>query len=618
MIEFSVIMPTYNQKGFIRNAIRSLFAQTYKQWELIIVNDGCTDDTEDFISDYLQDERVTYIRDEENQGIGYAINRALDVAKYDYIAYLPSDDFYYENHLEMLKRMFELSNDNILVYTTMSSKIKDSLLQKENLSINGLCFCHSLQMVQTAHKKTEDRWTERAEWVSEDLYKTFWYKLLSKGNVVYSDNITCQWTIHPNQRHSIISENFGGHINKYRCYYNVKTPVKMKISDSKFHDEEKWFEDFRGECIPQKDGLKILLVGELSYNPERIYALEEAGHILYGLWVKKPFFTFSNIGPLPFGHVHDLDKDNWKKQIKEIKPDIIYALTNFCAVELAHEVLMECKDIPFVWHFKEGPFLCQEHGMFGKLIDLYTKSDGQIFLSKEVQAWYEQYVPTSKMPFILDGDLPKSDYFTNNFSNKLSDEDGETHTVVAGRLIGLSINDIECLAKNRIHIHLYNESYESAKNDFFRQAKIVAPNHFHLHKHCSPRKWTEEFSKYDIGWLHCFDSENYGSYDKVSWNDLNIPARLSTMMAAGIPTIQKDNSQHITAMFSYVKERKCGVFYTDIKDLICKLKDIENIRRIRENVLKHRMESSFDYHVQNLIEYFRKVIKNKEDEQNNT
>lgn len=55
---FTVIMPTYNQAAFIRRAILSLQRQTYSNWELIIVNDGCTDETEKFISDFLKDPKI--------------------------------------------------------------------------------------------------------------------------------------------------------------------------------------------------------------------------------------------------------------------------------------------------------------------------------------------------------------------------------------------------------------------------------------------------------------------------------------------------------------------------------------------------------------------------------
>lgn len=105
-IRFSVLMPTYNQASFIRRAIASLLKQTYPFFELIIINDGSTDKTEIFISDYLHDERISYLKNESNLGIGKALNRGLDAAKYEYIAYLPSDDYYDENHLESLKDSF--------------------------------------------------------------------------------------------------------------------------------------------------------------------------------------------------------------------------------------------------------------------------------------------------------------------------------------------------------------------------------------------------------------------------------------------------------------------------------------------------------------------------------
>jgi glycosyltransferase involved in cell wall biosynthesis len=116
---FSVIMPTYNQASFIRRAILSLQRQTYKNWELIIINDGCTDNTEEYLSGLLDAPNIIYIKNDKNQGLGYALNQGLDSAKYDYIAYLPSDDFYYENHLESFKEKIEQYGDIALVYSGM-------------------------------------------------------------------------------------------------------------------------------------------------------------------------------------------------------------------------------------------------------------------------------------------------------------------------------------------------------------------------------------------------------------------------------------------------------------------------------------------------------------------
>ena len=611
MIGFSVIMPTYNQKGFIRNSIRSLFSQTYEQWELIIVDDGCTDGTKDFIDDYLQDSRITYLRNEKNRGIGCAINRALDIAKFDYIAYLPSDDFYFENHLWVMKDMFEKNEDYVLVYTQMKSEMQDSLLDKNNEAINGLVLFQSLQMVQTAHKKTSERWVEREEYESEDLYKTFWFKLISRGQFAYANVQTCNWTIHACQRHKIMSEKYGGNLNRYRSYYKIESPIRLKVSQNKFVDEYKQFEKYRKPTKTSSNGLKILLVGELSYNPERVYALEEAGHKLYGLWTPYPRFAFTNVGHLPFGHVEDLNYYDWENEIKRVQPDIIYGMLNFAAVSFAHEVLRKCKDIPFVWHFKEGPFLCLEHGLWNQLTDLFTLSDGQIYLNQVAKKWYDQYFPESNQYIFLDGDLPKKDIFGDCFSEKLSAKDGEIHTVVAGRMIGMELDMLEVLAKNKIHIHLYNESYEECIKSYLTEVENKMGRYFHQHPHCSAPKWTKEFSQYDAGWLHCIESDNYGDYSKMGWNDLNIPARVSTMMAAGLPCIQQDNSEHIVAMQECLKEIDCGIFFKDYDDLVIKLHDSERLKEIQKNAFRYRMRFSFDEHVPELIGFFRKVIRNK-------
>ena len=584
--------------------------QTYSGFELIIINDGSTDCTEQFITDYLEDKRVTYIRNETNQGLGQALNRGIDAAKYPYIAYLPADDFYEANHLEVLKDTFQKVPHTILCYSGIAydeSPEAGILAYREcKGAIPGYC----LQLVQVAHKRTTDRWTERCECVSEDLFFLFWRKLTDKGVFAFTGKTTCAWTNHPYQRHKICGEKFGGGLNKYRSYYNVQTPVRFRSTPYKTTDEVSLYAPYRKLTPARKDGLKILLVGELAYNPERIYALEEAGHTLYGLW-SKPRFAYSTIGPLPFGHVETIPYERWQTRVKEIKPDIIYALLSTSAIDLAHEVLMSNTGVPFVWHFKEGPHEARKAGLWDKLIDLYTYADGKIYINREIKDWFDLFTPPVKKDvpvLIMDGDLPKAECFTGTFSPKLSVQDGEIHTVVTGRIIGLQPAEFKILAKNGIHLHVYNENYTVGDN-IQKAFQQIAPQHFHLHHHCAPSEWVAEFSRYDAGWLHCIASSNNGSLLKATWPDLNLPARINTLAAAGLPMIQRHNDKQVFAQYSYVERCGMGIAYTDIQELVNQLKNKKLLSEISRHVMEFRSEFVFDNHVQELTVLFQKVIK---------
>src|SRR5688572_7257182 len=95
-------MPTYMQAAFIRRAIESVRAQTMTSWQLVIVDDGSTDGTRDLVEPYLDDGRIRYERLDGNVGLGAALNHALALASAPLIAYLPSDDLYYGDHLASL------------------------------------------------------------------------------------------------------------------------------------------------------------------------------------------------------------------------------------------------------------------------------------------------------------------------------------------------------------------------------------------------------------------------------------------------------------------------------------------------------------------------------------
>lgn len=99
----SIIVPVYNVKNCIIETIACVRAQTYQQWELLLVEDGSTDGTQDIIAEYLermQDERIRLFLLPENIGAARARNYGLEKAQGRYIAYLDSDDIWMPEKLE--------------------------------------------------------------------------------------------------------------------------------------------------------------------------------------------------------------------------------------------------------------------------------------------------------------------------------------------------------------------------------------------------------------------------------------------------------------------------------------------------------------------------------------
>lgn len=96
----SVIMPSYNTAKYIGESIESVINQTYPNWELIIVDDCSTDDTDSVVVNYLSDERIRYLKNEKNSGAAISRNYALREAKGKWIAFLDSDDVWLPEKLE--------------------------------------------------------------------------------------------------------------------------------------------------------------------------------------------------------------------------------------------------------------------------------------------------------------------------------------------------------------------------------------------------------------------------------------------------------------------------------------------------------------------------------------
>jgi len=105
---FSIVLPTYNRADFITKAIESAMEQAFEDWELIIIDDGSTDDTKEVVQSY-QEERIIYVW-QENKERSAARNHGIEIARGQYVCFLDSDDYYLPNHLQDLYSQIEKHN----------------------------------------------------------------------------------------------------------------------------------------------------------------------------------------------------------------------------------------------------------------------------------------------------------------------------------------------------------------------------------------------------------------------------------------------------------------------------------------------------------------------------
>lgn len=119
----SVVIPTFNRSGLLRDAVRSVLDQTFRDFELIVIDDGSTDDT-DIVMQGFDDSRLNYIV-QPNRGRSAARNRALAMAQGQFIAFLDSDDLYLKDKLERQVAFMAAHPEVGMIYTAAICVDKD-------------------------------------------------------------------------------------------------------------------------------------------------------------------------------------------------------------------------------------------------------------------------------------------------------------------------------------------------------------------------------------------------------------------------------------------------------------------------------------------------------------
>lgn len=146
MIKLSVIVPVYNVENYVSECIESIVSQTLKEIEIIVINDGCTDNSIENIKK-IKDKRIMIV-DKENGGLSSARNRGIKEAKGEYIIFIDSDDFLkYDNALEDIYNIAEeyqcdIVCGNALIYHDDTDKypMKRSIEIKKSKILNPIDF----------------------------------------------------------------------------------------------------------------------------------------------------------------------------------------------------------------------------------------------------------------------------------------------------------------------------------------------------------------------------------------------------------------------------------------------------------------------------------------------
>ena len=125
----SIIVPFYNAENYIKETIGSVLAQTYQQFEIIIINDGSTDNSYSIIKT-IMDDRI-HLVEHENQGVSFSRNKGIAMAKGEFIVFLDADDLLHPSFLE--KRIFRLSKSaaiacasNVILVDGKGNKIEEN------------------------------------------------------------------------------------------------------------------------------------------------------------------------------------------------------------------------------------------------------------------------------------------------------------------------------------------------------------------------------------------------------------------------------------------------------------------------------------------------------------
>ncbi len=219
--------------------------------------------------------------------------------------------------------------------------------------------------------------------------------------------------------------------------------------------------------------------------------------------------------------------------------------------------------------------------------------DARIHVSEELREYIQRKY--GSMKDLVFYNYASMQMLPSSFEEKLSKEDGQVHIVYEGTLASFDgdhydLTEIfEGIASHQLHVHIYAAN---ANPDY---KKLAEKNSFiHYHGHLDPRKLFAEITQYDFGWAGFNDVKNKAHMDVA------LPNKTMEYLACGLPTLSFPHK----AQKSFIEKHGVGIVVEDLEMLPEKLSDKNLLKKIRENVLRKRLQFTFERNIDKIIDFY--------------
>lgn len=247
----SVVLPVYNAEQYVKDTIKSILIQSYQNFELIIINDGSTDNSEEYIVQF-KDTRIKYIKNEKNLKLIQTLNLGLSVAKGKYIARIDADDIAlpnrFEKQIDFLENNLEYGIVGSFAETFGSKKEKLTFVQ-EDLEIRFALLTHNPFVHSSVMIRNQILIKNKLSFDLNQLHVEdydLWIKILkySKGKIL--PNILIKYRIHESQI-SVVHNNIQ-EINTKKIQKNYLTSLLPEFKEVDllfdiFHNQKRTISD---------------------------------------------------------------------------------------------------------------------------------------------------------------------------------------------------------------------------------------------------------------------------------------------------------------------------------------------------------------------------------------